>query len=115
RHRNADRFGTEPIEPAEREFPLLFARETARPRQQMAPMFAQNLEAAIGPAMALLLVGVERVGQQAVAVAPVGIVDVPAELERGEAEISVLHNRVARPAAGGLDRGAPDEAHGTVH
>ena len=37
-------------------------------------MLAQDLEAAIGPAVALLLVGFERVGQQAVAVAAVGVV-----------------------------------------
>ena len=65
--------------------------------------------------MALLLVGLEGVGQQAVAVARVGVVDLPAVLEHGEAEIGVLDDGVARPAAGGIERGAADQAHGAVH
>ena len=63
-------------------------------------MLAQDLQAAIGPAVALLLVGLEGVGQQAVAVAPVGVVDLPAVLEHEQAEIGVLDDGVARPAAG---------------
>ena len=78
-------------------------------------MLLEDLEAAIGPAVALFLVGLEAVGQQAVAVAAVGVVRVPAELEDGEAEIGVLADRVARPAAGGFQRGAADQAHGAVH
>ena len=78
-------------------------------------MLLENLEAAIGPAVALLLVGLETVGQQAVAVAAVGVMRVPAELEQREAEIGVLADGVARPAAGGFQRGAADQAHGAVH
>ncbi len=65
--------------------------------------------------MALLLVGLERVGQEAVAVALVGVVDLPAELEQGDPEIGVFDDGPARPAAGSLDRRAADEAHGAVH
>src|SRR5262245_9845317 len=61
-HRNADRFRAQPVEPADREFAFLLARETAVEGQQMAPMLAQNLEAAIGPAIALLLISLESVG-----------------------------------------------------
>ena len=39
----------------------------------------------------------------------------PAVLEHGEAEIGVLADRVARPAAGRVQRGAADQAHGAVH
>ena len=107
--------GAEPVEPAEREFALLLAREQARARQELPPVLLEDLEAAIGPAVALLLVGLEGVGQQAVAVAAVGVVDLPALFEHGEAEIGVLADGVARPAAGGIERGAPDQAHGAVH
>ena len=89
--------------------------EPARARQEAPPVLLQDLEAAIGPAVALALVGQEAVRQQAVAVAPVGVVREPAELEDGEAEIGVLADRVARPAAGRVQRGAPDQAHGAVH
>ena len=65
--------------------------------------------------MALLLVGLEGVGQQAVAVAAVGVVREPAVLEHGEPEIGVLEDGVARPAAGAFHRRAADQAHGAVH
>ena len=112
---DADALGAEPVEPAEREFALLLAREPARAGQEAAPMLLDDLEAAIRPAMALLLVGLESVGQQAVAVALVGVVRLPAVLEDGEAEIGVFADRVARPAAGGVERGAADQAHRAVH
>ena len=78
-------------------------------------MLLDDLQAAIGPAVALLLEGLEGVGQQAEAVAAVGVMRLPAELEHGEAEIGVLADRVARPAAGGIERRAADQAHGAVH
>ena len=78
-------------------------------------MLFHDLEAAIGPAVTLFLVGLEAVGQQAVAVAPVGVMRLPAELEQREPEIGVLADSVARPAAGGLERGAADQAHRAVH
>ena len=61
-HRNPDRFRAQPVEPTDREFAFLLARETAVAEHQMAPMLSQNLEAAIGPAIALLLIGLESIG-----------------------------------------------------
>ena len=108
---DAEALGAEPVEPAEREFALLVAREPAGARQEAAPVLLEDLEAAIGPAVALLLVGLETVGQQAVAVAAVGVMRLPAVLEQREAEIGVLADRVARPAAG--TRPAPRGGSGT--
>ena len=98
-----------------REFALLVAGEQARARQEAAPVLLDDLEAARRPAVALLLVGLEGVGQQAVAVAAVGVMGVPALLQDGEAEIGVLADGVARPAAGLFEGGAADQAHGAVH
>src|SRR5438034_8826858 len=39
----------------------------------------------------------------------------PAEFQDGEAEVSVLTDRVARPTARGLERGPSNQAHGAVH
>ncbi len=39
----------------------------------------------------------------------------PAVLQHGQAEIGVLDDGVARPAAGGFERGAADQAHRAVH
>ena len=78
-------------------------------------MLLEDLQAAVSPAIALLLVGVERVGQEAVAVALVGVMRVIAKLEQGQAEIGVLADRVARPAAGGLDGRAAHQAHRAMH
>ena len=111
---NADAFRAQPVEPAEREFALLLAREPAPARQESAPMLLENLEAAIGPAVPLLLVGLEAVWQQAVPVTLVGVVGLPAKLEQREAEIGVFADRVARPSAGGFDRCAPHQAHCAV-
>ena len=86
RDHDADRFRAEPVQPAEREFALLLARQAAaRAAADWRQCLLQDLEAAIGPAVALLLVGLEGVGQQAVAVAPVGVVDLPAMLEHDAA------------------------------
>src|SRR6516162_11342888 len=60
--RNPDRFRAQPVEPADREFAFLLARETAAAGQEMTPVLSQNLEAAIGPPVALLLISLERVG-----------------------------------------------------
>ena len=48
------------------------------------------------------------------AVAAVGVVNLPAVLQHGQAEIGVLADGVARPVAGGLDGGAAHQAHGAV-
>ena len=50
-------------------------------------MLADDLQAAIGPAVALLLERLVGVGQQAVTVALVGVVDLPAMLEHGQPEV----------------------------
>src|SRR5262249_56541652 len=60
--RTPDQFRAQPVQPADREFAFLLGRETAAAGQEMAPMLAQNLEAAIGPPVALLLISLERVG-----------------------------------------------------
>ncbi len=52
----------------------------ARARHETAPVLLDDLEAAIGPAMALLLEGLIGVRQQAVAVAVVGVMREPAML-----------------------------------
>src|SRR5476649_2127013 len=87
---DAEAFGAEPIKPAERKFTLLIAGEAAHAGQETAPVLLENLEAAIGPAMALLLVGLEAVGQEAVAIAPVGVMRLPTEFEQREAQIGVF-------------------------
>ena len=49
------------------------------------------------------------------AVASVGIMDLPAVLEHQQAEVAVLDDRVARPSADRDQRGAPHQAHGAMH
>ncbi len=78
-------------------------------------MLSQYLEAAIGPAVALFFVGLEGVGQEAVAVAAVGIMSEPAVLQDAQPEIGVLADGVARPSAHLIQRGTPNKAHGAVH
>src|SRR5207248_6499653 len=78
-------------------------------------MFAQDLEAAIGPTVALPLVGFERIRQQPMTVAAIGVVDLPAMLEHSQAEVAILDNGIARPATHREERGAANEAHGAVH
>src|SRR3954447_11622390 len=81
----------------------------------MAPVLPQDLEAAIGPTMPLLLESVERVGQQAMPVASIGVMDLPAVLEHQQSEIGILDNGIARPPPGRGERGAADQAHGAVN
>src|SRR3974390_3022266 len=95
RNGDANAFGAEPVEPAEGEFPLLFARQLACAGQEAPPVLLQDLESAIGPAVPLLLVGLEAVRQQAASIAFVRIVRLPAELEQSETEIGVLADRIA--------------------
>src|SRR5262249_58964902 len=97
------------VDPAARELALLVGREQAHAGQEAPPVLADDLQAAIGPAVALLLVGLEGVGQEAVAVAAAGVERRPALLDDGEAEIGVLADRVARPAARGRERAAADQ------
>src|SRR3977135_4235627 len=81
----------------------------------MRPMLADDLKPAIGPAMTLLFEGIERVGQQTMTVASIGIMNLPATFEDCQAEVGVFDDRVARPATGCFKRSAPDEAHRAMH
>src|SRR5262245_32419725 len=92
---HADALGAEPVQPTEREFALLIAGEPARAGQEAPPVLLQNLEAAIGPAIALLLVRFEAVWQQPVAITVVRVMGLPAQLEQSEPEVRVLADRVA--------------------
>src|SRR5262249_60231392 len=96
----------EPVEPADRELALLVAREQAHAGQEAPPVLADDLQPAIGPAVALLLVGLEGVGQQAVAVAAAGVERRPTLLHDREAEVGILADRVARPGAPRGERGS---------
>ena len=60
--RNPDRFRTQPVQPTDRKFAFLLARQSGGAGQQVTPMLSQDLEAAISPAMALLLIGLESIG-----------------------------------------------------
>src|SRR5205085_1742535 len=93
----------------------LVGRQPARAGQKAPPVLLDDLEAAIGPAVALFLEGLIGVRQQAMAVAVVGVVGGPAVLDDGKAEIGILANGVAGPAAGHVHRRAPDQAHGAVN
>ncbi len=77
---HAEAFGAQPVQPAQREFAALVRRQAARAGQEAPPVLLDDLEAAIGPAVALLLEGLVGVGQQALAVALVGVVRQPAVL-----------------------------------
>src|SRR5262245_59676669 len=81
----------------------------------MTPMLSQNLETAVGPAMTLLLVSLEGIGEEPVSVAPVGVVDLPPMFEHQQAEVAVLDDGVARPAADREERGAARQTHSAMH
>src|SRR5262249_27782847 len=115
RNHHPDRVRAEPVEPAERIFALLLASKPLGPGQYAAPMLAHELRAAEGPAMRLGLVGFEGVGKEPVTVATVAVEREPAMFEHGEAEIGILDDGVARPAADTIDRCAADETHRAVH
>ena len=100
RDHHPDRFRAQPVEPADAKLALLLARQPRGAGQQMAPVLPQDLEAAIGPTMALLLESVESVGQETMPVASIGVMDLPAMLENQQPEIAVLDDGVARPTAG---------------
>src|SRR5476649_536920 len=78
-------------------------------------MLLNDLQAAVSPAIALALELLEIVGQQSMAVTLVGVMRFPAKLEDGEPQIRVLADRIARPAAGRVQRRASDQAHRTMH
>src|SRR5882757_5164563 len=80
RNHYPDRFRAQPIQPADAKLALLLARQPSDARQQMAPVLPQDLEAAIGPPMALLLESIEGVGQETMPVASIGVMDLPALL-----------------------------------
>src|SRR5262249_40911810 len=99
---DANRFGAKPVEPADCELALLIAGEAACARQEAPPMLADDLQSAIGPAITLLLERLVGVGQQAVTVALVGVLHLPAMLQHGQPEVAVFDDSVARPAADAL-------------
>src|SRR6266496_6732971 len=53
--------------------------------------------------------------QQTPAIAGCGVMRAPTPLQNGQAEIGIFAERVARPAARVIERGAADQAHGAVH
>ena len=112
---HAQRLGAEPGEPAEQIVAALLRREPAAARQESAPVLLDQLDAAIGPAMALPLIGGEVARQQAPAIARLRVMRAPAALEQREPEIGILDDGVARPAPGGDQRLAPDQAHRAMH
>ena len=57
---HAEAFGAEPVQPAQREFAPLIRRQPAGARQETPPVLLDDLESAIGPAVALLLEGLDR-------------------------------------------------------
>ena len=71
-------------------------------------MLFKDLESTVGPAVTLLLVGLKIVGQQAMAVAAVGVMR-EAGLQQPQAEFGVLANRIAPPAADQFKRGAANK------
>jgi hypothetical protein len=75
--------------------PMLIAVEPAGARQESAPVLLHNLEATIGPAVALFLVGLEAVRQQSVTVTTIGVMRLPAEFEKSEPKICVFADCVA--------------------
>src|SRR5262245_5785563 len=85
----ADAFGAEPIKPAKRKLALLLAGEAAAARKEAAPMFFQDLEAAVSPTVPLLLVSFKAVRQQAAAITPVGIMSLPAEFKQRQSKVGV--------------------------
>src|ERR1700742_4563379 len=86
RNEHAEALGAEPVEPAQRELALLVARQPARAGEEAPPVLLHDLEAAIGPAMPLLLEGLVGVGQQPAAIAVIGVMREPAMLDDGEPE-----------------------------
>src|SRR5690348_2120151 len=69
---------------------------------------------AIGPAIALLPIGDETVGHQALAVALLGVDRTMAGLEQAQAERGILGDAPFGPAAGLHQRRTADERHGAV-
>ena len=85
-----------------------------RPGKKLRQCFG-NLEATECPTVALLLVGLEGVGQQAIAVAAIGVMGCqPCSIIVSPRSVSSTDG-VARPAAALFERGAADQAHGAVH
>src|ERR1035441_3331696 len=79
RRPNGNGFSDEPVEPAQQEFPLLIMVEPAGPRQELAPVFLDDLYRARGPACPLNPEGLIILRQQSPAIAVVGVMRAPAE------------------------------------
>src|SRR5688572_32060585 len=69
---------------------------------------------AIGPAVALLAIGLEAVGHQALAVALLGIDRAVAVLEQAQAELGILGDAPFAPAADLRQRRLADQGHGAM-
>ena len=78
-------------------------------------MLLGDLQPAKCPAMALLFVGFEGVGQEPEAIATVGVVGEPSLLEQCQPEVGIFADRIARPAPGALERLLAHKAHGAMH
>ena len=103
--------GAEPGQPAEQILAALLRREPAAARQEGAPVLLDELHPAIGPAVALPLIGGEVARQQTPAIAVLRVMRAPSPLEQRQPEIGILDDGVARPAAGGDQ--APRAGSGT--
>ena len=108
--------GAEPVEPAEREFALLLAREAARAGQQTPPVLAAGSGSRHRPSggaascrpRTCRAAGRGRSGGWCSATCQ------PCSSTVRPRSVSSTDG-VARPAAGGVERGAADQAHGAVH
>ena len=72
--------------------------EPARARQEPPPVLLDDLHRAGGPAVPLHLERAIVLRQQSPAVPAVGVVSAPDALQKGEPEVAVLDERVARAA-----------------
>src|ERR1700720_2021448 len=66
-------FSDEPVEPAQQEFPLLIMVEPAGPRQELAPVFLDDLYRAGGPTGTLNPEGLVILRQQSPTIAVIGV------------------------------------------
>ena len=105
----------DPGQPAGQELVALRRIEPAlAERHQVAPVVLQDLHRAIGPAVALLAIGLEAVRHQPAAIALLGVDRPMARLEQAQAELGILGDAPFGPAAGLRQGGLPDQRHGAV-
>ena len=95
RCRDGNDFGPEPSQPAENEFSLLITVEQAPARQELPPVLLHDLHRAPSPTRPLSLECQIVLRQQSPAIAAVGVVGTPPELQDRQSEVAILANRVA--------------------